>query len=186
MKQNPNNFRVFGPDENSLEPARRHLRGQQEALAGRLPARRRRRRRARTRRPRHGDALRAHARRLARGYLLTGRHGFFSTYEAFVHVIDSMFNMHAKWLAICRELPWRAPVSSLNLLITSTVWRQDHNGFTHQDPASSTSCSTRARTSAASTSRPTSTRCCASPTTACAARTTSTSSSATSRSTCST
>jgi len=68
------------------------------------------------------------------GYLLSGRHGFFSTYEAFVHVIDSMFNQHAKWLAICRELPWRAPVSSLNLLITSTVWRQDHNGFTHQDP----------------------------------------------------
>ena len=68
------------------------------------------------------------------GYLLTGRHGFFSTYEAFVHVIDSMFNMHAKWLASSEELPWRAPVSSLNLLITSTVWRQDHNGFTHQDP----------------------------------------------------
>ncbi len=67
-------------------------------------------------------------------YLLTGRHGFFSTYEAFAHVIDSMFNMHAKWLQICNELPWRAPISSLNLLITSTVWRQDHNGFTHQDP----------------------------------------------------
>jgi xylulose-5-phosphate/fructose-6-phosphate phosphoketolase len=68
------------------------------------------------------------------GYLLSGRHGFFSTYEAFVHIIDSMFNQHAKWLATCRELPWRAPVSSLNLLLTSTVWRQDHNGFTHQDP----------------------------------------------------
>src|SRR3954453_12190524 len=68
------------------------------------------------------------------GYLLTGRHGFFSTYEAFAHVIDSMFNMHAKWLATSRELPWRAPVASLNLLITSPVWRQDHNGFTHQDP----------------------------------------------------
>ena len=68
------------------------------------------------------------------GYLLSGRHGFFSTYEAFAHIIDSMFNQHAKWLAICRELPWRAPMSSLNLLITSTVWRQDHNGFTHQDP----------------------------------------------------
>jgi xylulose-5-phosphate/fructose-6-phosphate phosphoketolase len=68
------------------------------------------------------------------GYVLTGRHGFFSTYEAFAHVIDSMFNMHAKWLAICREISWRAPISSLNLLITSTVWRQDHNGFTHQDP----------------------------------------------------
>jgi xylulose-5-phosphate/fructose-6-phosphate phosphoketolase len=68
------------------------------------------------------------------GYLLTGRHGFFSTYEAFVHVIDSMFNQHAKWLDICNDLPWRAPVASLNMLITSTVWRQDHNGFTHQDP----------------------------------------------------
>jgi xylulose-5-phosphate/fructose-6-phosphate phosphoketolase len=68
------------------------------------------------------------------GYLLTGRHGFFSTYEAFAHVIDSMFNQHAKWLTICNHLPWRAKVSSLNLLITSTVWRQDHNGFTHQDP----------------------------------------------------
>jgi len=68
------------------------------------------------------------------GYLLTGRHGFFSTYEAFAHVIDSMFNQHAKWLASCRHLAWRAPVSSLNLFITSTVWRQDHNGFTHQDP----------------------------------------------------
>ena len=68
------------------------------------------------------------------GYLLTGRHGFLSSYEAFVHVIDSMFNQHAKWLAVARELPWRAPIASLNLLITSTVWRQDHNGFTHQDP----------------------------------------------------
>ncbi len=68
------------------------------------------------------------------GYLLTGRHGFFSTYEAFAHIIDSMFNMHAKWLASSREHSWRAPVSSLNLLLTSTVWRQDHNGFTHQDP----------------------------------------------------
>ena len=68
------------------------------------------------------------------GYVLTGRHGFFASYEAFVHVIDSMFNQHAKWLAICEELSWRAPVSSINLLVTSTVWRQDHNGFTHQDP----------------------------------------------------
>src|SRR5262249_29965136 len=68
------------------------------------------------------------------GYLLTGRHGFLSSYEAFVHVIDSMFNQHAKWLDKCRELSWRADVASLNLLITSTVWRQDHNGFTHQDP----------------------------------------------------
>ena len=68
------------------------------------------------------------------GYVLSGRHGFFATYEAFAHVIDSMYNQHAKWLAICEEIPWRAPISSINLLITSTVWRQDHNGFTHQDP----------------------------------------------------
>jgi len=69
------------------------------------------------------------------GYVLTGRHGFFSTYEAFVHVVDSMFNQHAKWLeASKKELRWRAPISSINLLITSLVWRQDHNGFTHQDP----------------------------------------------------
>jgi len=68
------------------------------------------------------------------GYLLTGRHGFFSTYEAFVHIIDSMFNQHAKWLDICNHISWREEIASLNLLITSTVWRQDHNGFTHQDP----------------------------------------------------
>ncbi len=69
------------------------------------------------------------------GYVLTGRHGFFSSYEAFVHIIDSMFNQHAKWLEKSKlEIRWRAPISSLNLLITSLVWRQDHNGFTHQDP----------------------------------------------------
>jgi xylulose-5-phosphate/fructose-6-phosphate phosphoketolase len=69
------------------------------------------------------------------GYVLTGRHGFFSTYESFVHIIDSMFNQHAKWLEKSKlEIRWRAPVSSINLLITSLVWRQDHNGFTHQDP----------------------------------------------------
>jgi xylulose-5-phosphate/fructose-6-phosphate phosphoketolase len=68
------------------------------------------------------------------GYLLTGRHGFFSCYEAFVHIVDSMFNQHAKWLKVSRELPWRRPVASLNYLLTSHVWRQDHNGFSHQDP----------------------------------------------------
>jgi xylulose-5-phosphate/fructose-6-phosphate phosphoketolase len=68
------------------------------------------------------------------GYLLTGRHGFLSSYEAFIHVIDSMFNQHAKWLSICNQLSWRESIASLNLLVTSTVWRQDHNGFTHQDP----------------------------------------------------
>jgi len=68
------------------------------------------------------------------GYLLTGRHGFFSCYEAFVHIVDSMFNQHAKWLKVTRQIPWRRPLASLNYLLTSHVWRQDHNGFTHQDP----------------------------------------------------
>jgi xylulose-5-phosphate/fructose-6-phosphate phosphoketolase len=68
------------------------------------------------------------------GYLLTGRHGLFNTYEAFVHVVDSMFNQHAKWLKVTRDLPWRAPIASLNYLLSSHVWRQDHNGFSHQDP----------------------------------------------------
>jgi xylulose-5-phosphate/fructose-6-phosphate phosphoketolase len=68
------------------------------------------------------------------GYLLTGRHGFFSCYEAFIHIIDSMFNQHAKWLKVTRGIPWRHPIASLNYLLTSHVWRQDHNGFTHQDP----------------------------------------------------
>jgi xylulose-5-phosphate/fructose-6-phosphate phosphoketolase len=68
------------------------------------------------------------------GYLLTGRHGFFSCYEAFIHVVDSMFNQHAKWLKTTRGIPWRRPIASLNYLLTSHVWRQDHNGFSHQDP----------------------------------------------------
>jgi len=68
------------------------------------------------------------------GYLLTGRHGFFSCYEAFIHIIDSMFNQHAKWLKICGHIPWRRPIASLNYLLSSHVWRQDHNGFSHQDP----------------------------------------------------
>src|SRR5918994_4632123 len=68
------------------------------------------------------------------GYLLTGRHGFFSCYEAFIHIIDSMFNQHAKWLKVCNHIPWRRPIGSLNYLLSSHVWRQDHNGFSHQDP----------------------------------------------------
>jgi len=68
------------------------------------------------------------------GYLITGRHGFFSCYEAFIHIIDSMFNQHAKWLKVCNHIPWRRPVASLNYLLSSHVWRQDHNGFSHQDP----------------------------------------------------
>jgi len=67
-------------------------------------------------------------------YLLTGRHGLFACYEAFIHIIDSMFNQHAKWLKTTRKIDWRRPVASLNYLLTSHVWRQDHNGFSHQDP----------------------------------------------------
>jgi xylulose-5-phosphate/fructose-6-phosphate phosphoketolase len=68
------------------------------------------------------------------GYLLTGRHGFFSCYEAFIHIVDSMFNQHAKWLTVSKGIPWRRPIASLNYLLSSHVWRQDHNGFSHQDP----------------------------------------------------
>jgi xylulose-5-phosphate/fructose-6-phosphate phosphoketolase len=134
MKLNPTNFRVFGPDENSSNRLDAIYEVSKKLwLADYLPE------------DSDGGQLAPDGRVLEmlsehtlegwlETYLLTGRHGFFSTYEAFAHVIDSMFNQHAKWLAICNEMPWRAPVSSLNLLITSTVWRQDHNGFTHQDP----------------------------------------------------
>ncbi len=134
MARNPDNFRVFGPDENTSNKLDDIYQVSKKTwLAGRLPE------------DEDGGELAADGRVMEmlsehtlegwlEGYLLTGRHGFFSTYEAFVHVIDSMFNQHAKWLAMARDIPWRAPVSSLNLLITSTVWRQDHNGFTHQDP----------------------------------------------------
>ncbi len=134
MRQNMMNFRVFGPDENSSNKLDAIYEVSKKLwLADYLPE------------DADGGELSPDGRVLEmlsehtlegwlEGYLLTGRHGFLSTYEAFVHVIDSMFNQHAKWLTICRHLPWRAPVSSLNLLITSTVWRQDHNGFTHQDP----------------------------------------------------
>ena len=134
MRQNMSNFRVFGPDEtasNKLDAV--YEASKKLWLADYLPE------------DADGGELSPDGRVMEmlsehtlegwlEGYLLSGRHGFFSTYEAFAHVIDSMFNQHAKWLEICRQLPWRAPVSSLNLLITSTVWRQDHNGFTHQDP----------------------------------------------------
>jgi xylulose-5-phosphate/fructose-6-phosphate phosphoketolase len=134
LRANPNNFRVLSPDENASNRLTAVYQASKKLwLADYLPE------------DADGGELATDGRVLEmlsehtlegwlEGYLLTGRHGFFSTYEAFAHVIDSMFNMHAKWLAICNELPWRAPLSSLNLLITSTVWRQDHNGFTHQDP----------------------------------------------------
>ncbi len=133
MKQNADtrNFRVFGPDETAsnrldalfevtnkitmepIEPTDEHL-----SRDGRVM-----------------EVLSEHmCQGWLEGYLLTGRHGFFSCYEAFIHIVDSMFNQHAKWLKVTRDIPWRRPIASLNYLLTSHVWRQDHNGFTHQDP----------------------------------------------------
>lgn len=134
LRDNPDNFRVFGPDEtasNKLDDVYQvskktwmgeflpeDMDGSELARDGRVM-----------------EMLSEHTLEgWLEGYTLSGRHGFFSTYEAFVHVIDSMVNQHAKWLEKCATVPWRAAVPSLNLLITSTVWRQDHNGFTHQDP----------------------------------------------------
>jgi xylulose-5-phosphate/fructose-6-phosphate phosphoketolase len=134
MRRNMDNFRVFGPDENTSNKLDAIYEVSKKTwLADYLPE------------DLDGGELGPDGRVMEmlsehtlegwyEGYVLTGRHGFFSTYEAFVHVIDSMYNQHAKWLAICEEIPWRAPIASINLLITSTVWRQDHNGFTHQDP----------------------------------------------------
>ncbi|MGE5386865.1 MAG: phosphoketolase [Betaproteobacteria bacterium] len=135
MQLNPDNFRLFGPDEtasNRLD-AVYEVSGK-TWLADLLPE------------DADGGNLSVDGRVMEmlsehtlegwlEGYLLTGRHGFFATYEAFAHVIDSMFNQHAKWLDVSKRMvPWRAPVSSLNILLSSTVWRQDHNGFSHQDP----------------------------------------------------
>ena len=134
MRNNLTNFRVFGPDENTSNKLDDiYAVSKKLWLSDYLPE------------DADGGELSPDGRVLEmlsehtlegwyEGYVLTGRHGFFATYEAFVHVIDSMYNQHAKWLSICNEIPWRAPISSINLLITSTVWRQDHNGFTHQDP----------------------------------------------------
>ncbi len=131
IRANPTTFRLFGPDEtasNRLSPVFEvtdrawnaetlptddHL-----ALDGRVM-----------------EVLSEHnCQGWLEGYLLTGRHGLFDCYEAFIHIIDSMFNQHAKWLKMTSEIPWRRPISSLNYLLTSHVWRQDHNGFSHQDP----------------------------------------------------
>jgi xylulose-5-phosphate/fructose-6-phosphate phosphoketolase len=134
MKLNMDSFRIFGPDENTsnkldavYEVSKKLWLAEyfpEDSDGGELSTD-----------GRVIEMLSEHTLEgMLEGYLLTGRHGFFSTYEAFAHVIDSMFNQHAKWLSICNQLPWRQGIASLNLLITSTVWRQDHNGFTHQDP----------------------------------------------------
>ncbi len=134
MSANADSFRIFGPDENTsnkldavyevsrklwLEESRpEDADGAQLAPDGRVIE----------------MLSETTLEGMLEGYLLTGRHGLLATYEAFAHVIDSMFNQHAKWLSICNQVSWRKEIASLNLLVTSTVWRQDHNGFTHQDP----------------------------------------------------
>ncbi|MGI4756725.1 MAG: phosphoketolase family protein [Janthinobacterium lividum] len=136
MRKNMNSFRVFGPDETASNKLQAIYEGSHGKawMARLLPE------------DADGGDLSTSGRVMEmlsehtlegwfEGYVLTGRHGFFSSYEAFVHIIDSMFNQHAKWLEKSKlELRWRMPISSINLLITSLVWRQDHNGFTHQDP----------------------------------------------------
>ncbi len=131
VKNNPENFRLFGPDEtasNRLSPVfdvtDRQFLGElyptdiNTSTRGRVI-----------------EMLSEHAcQGWLEGYLLTGRHGLFSCYEAFIHIIDAMFNQHAKWLKVTRRIGWRKPIASLNYLLTSHVWRQDHNGFSHQDP----------------------------------------------------
>ncbi len=131
VRANPDNFRIFGPDEtasNRLEAvfevtdkqwdARIESVDEHLAPSGRVV-----------------EMLSEHqCQGWLEGYLLTGRHGLFNCYEAFIHIVDSMFNQHAKWLKVTRGIPWRRPIASLNYLLSSHVWRQDHNGFSHQDP----------------------------------------------------
>ncbi|MBK7900836.1 MAG: phosphoketolase family protein [Betaproteobacteria bacterium] len=131
MRANVDNFRLFGPDETASNRlgavfeitdrswmAKRFPYDDHLAPDGRVM-----------------ELLSEHAcQGWLEGYLLTGRHGLFSCYEAFIHIVDSMFNQHAKWLKVCRDIPWRRPIASLNILLTSHVWRQDNNGFSHQDP----------------------------------------------------
>ncbi len=125
------NFRLFSPDENNSNRWQDVLQVTERAwMADRFP---------------YDDHLAPDGRVMEmlsehqcqgwyEGYLLTGRHGFFSCYEAFIHIVGSMFNQHAKWLKVCNHIPWRRPIASLNYLLSSHVWRQDHNGFSHQDP----------------------------------------------------
>jgi xylulose-5-phosphate/fructose-6-phosphate phosphoketolase len=131
IRRNPESFRLFGPDEvasNRLSPVfeatdRAWVADRRESDDHLAP---------------NGRVMEVLSEHLCQGwlegYLLTGRHGLFNCYEAFIHIVDSMFNQHAKWLKVTRDIPWRRPIASLNYLLSSHVWRQDHNGFSHQDP----------------------------------------------------
>jgi xylulose-5-phosphate/fructose-6-phosphate phosphoketolase len=131
LNQQPRNFRLFGPDETNsnrlnavFEVTERQWTAETVPGDDHLAA--------------QGSVMEVLSEHMCQGwlegYLLTGRHGLFNSYEAFIHIVDSMFNQHAKWLKVTRQIPWRRPLSSLNYLLSSHVWRQDHNGFTHQDP----------------------------------------------------
>ncbi len=131
LNQRPRNFRLFGPDETAsnrlnavFEATDRQWTAQTMPGDDHLAA--------------EGGVMEVLSEHLCQGwlegYLLTGRHGLFNSYEAFIHIVDSMFNQYAKWLKVTRQIPWRRPLASLNYLLSSHVWRQDHNGFTHQDP----------------------------------------------------
>ncbi|MEO6797984.1 MAG: phosphoketolase family protein [Candidatus Dormibacter sp.] len=131
IAKNPHNFRLMGPDETASNRLSAVFEATNRAwLAERLPT------------DDHlapdGRVMEVLSEHLCQGwlegYLLTGRHGLFSCYEAFIHIVDAMFNQHAKWLEVTNHIPWRKPIASFNYLLTSHVWRQDHNGFTHQDP----------------------------------------------------
>ena len=129
--RNPTTFRLFGPDETASNRLQAVFEQTTRAWdAERLPTDE-----ALSPDGRVMEVLSEHlCQGWLEGYLLTGRHGFFNCYEAFIHIVDSMFNQHAKWLKVTRRIPWRRPVASLNYLLSSHVWRQDHNGFSHQDP----------------------------------------------------
>ena len=128
---NPDNFRLFGPDETASNRLQNVYAVTDKVWQSRIDD-------ADEHLARAGRVLEVLSEHLCQGwlegYLLTGRHGIFNCYEAFIHIVDSMFNQHAKWLKVHRELPWRLPVASLNYLLSSHVWQQDHNGFSHQDP----------------------------------------------------
>jgi xylulose-5-phosphate/fructose-6-phosphate phosphoketolase len=131
MKSNPQTFRVMGPDETHSNRLGALFEATGKVFMARIVP-------TDDHLSPDGRVMEVLSEHLCQGwlegYLLTGRHGFFSCYEAFIHIIDSMFNQHAKWLKVTQDIPWRRPVASLNYLLTSHVWRQDHNGFSHQDP----------------------------------------------------
>lgn len=131
LNDDKQNFRVFGPDETESNRLGAVFEATDRVFTGELIA-------SDSQISPNGRVMEVLSEHLCQGwlegYLLTGRHGFFSCYEAFIHIVDSMFNQHAKWLNVSREIPWRKPIASLTYLLTSHVWRQDHNGFSHQDP----------------------------------------------------